>query len=164
MSRCSVGGRLVVVLVGVSAASASDRATRMTTLAEAHPILAAVGEGAPPALRDPAGTDADATWSAWVRRRDADIRARIASGDEDSVVNLMLYGTKFTRWPRATPHALAASSPDAGLDRVMDGRVADLAAAIESPGADERLQFVRQVIERHGITWAHLRVGRRDDT
>jgi hypothetical protein len=122
------------------------------TLAEARPVLAAVGDNAPAALRELAGADAEATWSAWVRRRDADIRARIARGDEDSVVNLMLYGTRFTRWPRATADALAASGADAGLDRVMDGRVADLAAAIESPGADERLQFVRQVIERHGIT------------
>jgi hypothetical protein len=151
MRRCSVGGRLFVVLVGVSAAAASDRATRTMSLAEARPILAAVGDSVPPAFRDHAGTDADATWSAWVRQRDADIRTRIAGGDEDSVVNLMLYGTRFTRWPRATPDALAASRSAAALDRVMDGRAADLAAAIESPGSDERLQLVRRVIEQHGI-------------
>ena len=151
MTRCFVGGRLFVVLLGVGASAASDRATRTMSVAEARPILAAVGDSVPPALRDRAGANAEAPWSAWVRKRDADIRARIARGDEDSVVNLMLYGTRFTRWPRATPDALAASSPDAGVDRVMDGRVADLAAAVESPGGDERLQFVRQVIERHGI-------------
>jgi hypothetical protein len=33
----------------------------------------------------------------------------------------------------------------------MDGRAADLAAAIESPDADERLRFVRQIVERRGI-------------
>ena len=86
-----------------------------------------------------------------MKQRDAGIRARIATGDEDSVVNLMLYGTRFTRWPRATPEALAASTVNASLVQVMDGRVADLVTAIESPGGDERLQFVRHVIERHGI-------------
>ena len=90
MGRCSVGARLFVVLLGVSVAASSDRATRTMSLAEARPILAAVGDSAPAALRDRAGADADATWSAWVRQRDADIRARIAKGDEDSVVNLML--------------------------------------------------------------------------
>jgi CheR methyltransferase, SAM binding domain len=151
MGKSSFGARLFVVLAAVSAAAASDRATRTVTLGDARPILSAVGDSVPAALRDRAGADADAAWSAWVRQRDADIRGRVARGDEDSVVNLMLYGIRFTRWPRATPDALAASSPDGGLDRVMDGRVADLAAAIESPGRDARLQFVRQVIERHGI-------------
>ena len=63
----------------------------------------------------------------------------------------MLYGTRFTRWPRATPGAVAASAARVPLVQVMDGRVADLATAIESPGGDERLQFARHVVERHGI-------------
>ena len=121
------------------------------TLADARPVLAAFGDGVPAALRDWAGADADTDWSAWLKQRDADIRVRIATGDEDSVVNLMLYGTRFTRWPRATPGAVAASAARVPLVQVMDGRAADLAAAIESPGGDERLQFVRHVVERHGI-------------
>jgi hypothetical protein len=121
------------------------------TLADARPVLAAFGHGVPAALRDWAGADADTKWSAWLKHRDADIRVRIATGDEDSVVNLMLYGTRFTRWPRATPGAVAASATHVPLVQVMDGRAADLATAIESPGADERLRFVRQIVERHGI-------------
>jgi hypothetical protein len=105
----------------------------------------------PPGLRDRAGADADARWSAWLKARGADTRRRIATGDEDSVVNMMLYGTRFTGWPRATPAAIAAPGSNARLEDVMDGRVADLVAAIESPGADERLRFVRGVVERNGI-------------
>jgi hypothetical protein len=121
------------------------------TLAEARPVLSAFGHGVPAALRDWAGADADAKWSAWLKHRDADIRVRIATGDEDSVVNLMLYGTRFTRWPRATPGAVAASPAHAPLVQVMDGRATDLATAIESPVADERLRLVRQIVERRGI-------------
>jgi hypothetical protein len=105
----------------------------------------------PAELRNATGAEADARWSAWLTQRNADIRRRIATGDEDSVVNLMLYGTRFTRWPRATPAAIAASGSNARLEDVMDGRVADLVAAIESPGDDERLRFARTVVERHGI-------------
>ena len=125
--------------------------TKFITLADARPLLAALGETVPAEVRGLTGSDADARWSAWRKERDAAIRRRIATGDEDSVVNLMLYGTRFTRWPRATPAAVAASASAARLEDVMDGRVADLAAAIESPGADERLRFVRGVVERNGI-------------
>ena len=45
----------------------------------------------------------------------------------------------------------------------MDGRVADLAAAIESPGADERLRFARDVVERNGIAIGQRLAMRRGD-
>jgi hypothetical protein len=140
--RSDPAGRLV---------SKGHASARSTSLAEARPVLAALGANVPADLRNLTRPDADARWTAWVKQRDAGIRRRIATGDEDSVVNLMLYGTRFTRWPRATPAAIAASGSDVRLDQVMDGRVADLAAAIESPGGDERLRFVRHVVERHGI-------------
>ena len=153
--------RIPVLLIVASTAAAAqprladvaapDPAVHSMTLADARPVLDAFGPRVPPALRDWAGSGADARWSAWLTQRDADIRARIATGDEDSVVNLMLYGTRFTRWPRATPGAIAASAAKVAIVEVMDGRVADLVTAIESPGGDERLQFARQVVERHGI-------------
>jgi hypothetical protein len=56
-------------------------------------------------------------WPAWVAQRDADIRARVAEGDEDSVVNLLLYGTSFTRRPRPTERQIAdlVERPEAAL-------------------------------------------------
>ena len=151
MSGYSIGARLLLGLAVVSTSAWSEPTARTMSLAEARPIFAVLGDSVPAALRDSAGVDADTSWSGWVTQRDSDIRARIVQGDEDSVVNLMLYGTRFTRWPRATPDAIAAAGVEGQLDRVMDGRVADLVMAIESPGDDERLRFVRQVVERHGI-------------
>jgi hypothetical protein len=150
MTKGSVGIRLVLVVAAVGAAASSAPTARTMSLAEARPILAALGDSVPAALRDRAALD-DVAWSAWVKQRAAQIRTRLAKGDEDSVVNLLLYGTGFTRWPRATPDAIAASADGARLDRVMEGRVADLATAIEVPGNDERLQFVREIVERHGV-------------
>ena len=157
MTVSSTAGVLLVPLLVsaavcpcVTAGAIHGRGVRWTTLAEARPIVAALGDSAPPALRGAARSGDDARWLEWLEARDADIRRRIATGDEDSVINLMLYGTGFTRQPRATG-AVAASAPNGRVDGVMDGRLADLVEAIESPGADERLRFARQVVERHGI-------------
>jgi hypothetical protein len=125
-----------------------SRTVRAMTLAEALPVLHALGDRVPEELRVSQLTEA--TWSKWAARRDADIRSRLVKGGEDSVVNLMLYGTTFTRQPRATPDDLATVDKRR-IDDVMDGRLIDLANAIESPGSDERLQFARQVVERHGL-------------
>src|SRR5688572_4512729 len=38
----------------------------------------------------------DSAWAVWVSRRDAEIRSRVARGDEDSIINLLLFGTTFT--------------------------------------------------------------------
>ena len=157
MTVSSTAGVLLVPLLMsaavcpcVTAGAIHGRGVRWTTLAEARPIVAALGDSAPPALRGAARSGDDARWLEWLEARDADIRRRIATGDEDSVINLMLYGTGFTRQPRATG-AVAASAPNGRVDGVMDGRLADLVEAIEAPGADERLRFARQVVERHGI-------------
>ena len=72
-------------------------------------------------------TDGDlaAIWPAWVASRDAEIRARLHRGDEDSVVHLWLFGTSFTSRPRATDAVLASLGPDAGA-ALLQGRLEDL--------------------------------------
>src|SRR5256885_9770072 len=39
-------------------------------------------------------------WDAWIRSQDADVRSRIDRGVEDSISNLVLFGTSFTKLPR----------------------------------------------------------------
>ena len=152
------GARIVLMLLPAVAVwgaqlesiASSRAATRRITLAEARPVIAALGESAPAELRR-LSPDAERSWSDWVAKQDAGIRARIARGDEDSVVNLMLYGTTFTRRPRATPEAIAASRTDMPVAEVMDGRLQDLVNAVEAPAGDERVAFARHVIERQGL-------------
>ena len=150
-----------VTAFGVQADSTalSRPATVRITSSEARSVVAALNEHAPAELRDPAA-NFERSWSDWMQQRDASIRARLARGDEDSVVNLMLYGTSFTRRPRATPEAIAASRTDATLADVMDGRLQDLVEAVEGvesvggPSGDERVAFARHVIERQGLAAA----------
>ncbi len=122
---------------------------------EARPVL----EAADPVLREavPAELKAKspdalrAAWPGWVAKRDADIRARLARGDEDSLVNFMLFGVTFTRQPRATPRDIARFGEGRSIGDVLAARLDDLVAGIASPGANERLRFARRVAESRGI-------------
>src|SRR5215831_11540125 len=95
-------------------------------------------------------TDDAPEWDAWVKNEDRDVRARIDRGVEDSISNLVLYGTTFTKLPRL-------SSPESAVDaageliEVARERVRAAAAALARPSATERLQFARDFLLRRGI-------------
>jgi hypothetical protein len=121
---------------------------------DARPILDTLREDLIPAeLRTPTSAQREALWPEWVSRRDADIRARLAAGDEDSVITFLLFGVSFTTQPRYSFAAAAAQrAPESvAADPVVQARIRDLVARVASPGANERLQFARRVIERRGI-------------
>jgi hypothetical protein len=86
-----------------------------------------------------------------VTGRDRAIRARLAEGEEQSVINLLLYGTTFTSRPRATERELARLQGKATRTEIVQGRIDDLAAALAAPAANERLQFARSWLGRKGI-------------
>jgi hypothetical protein len=119
--------------------------------ADARPILATHQDLLPAALKGKAGIELEAAWPAWVSQHNADIRARLERGDEDSLVNFWLYGTSFTTLPRATERDIARLSSRDKIAELLKGRLDDLVMAIASPGANDRLRFARQVIERHTI-------------
>jgi hypothetical protein len=101
----------------------------------------------PPELAGKTPAELESDWPAWVSRHNADIRVRLERGDEDSVVNFWLYGTTFTTLPRATQRDIGrANAAD-----VLLGRLDDLLAKVAAPGADDRLLFVRHVLERRGV-------------
>ena len=111
---------------------------------DAAPVFSALGEPLPAA----------AEWASWIAARDRETRARVAEGDETSIVNWLLFGTSFTREPRiasVTPADSVAQgfspadqkSPD--LSRALSRRLDDLVAALERGGGDERLEFARQL-------------------
>ena len=60
--------------------------------------------------------------------RDAEIRARILRGQEDSLVNFVLYGVSFTDRPRGEQ---------------IDLRIQDFLRALQHPGANERLLWLK---------------------
>src|SRR4030095_15690159 len=81
--------------------SAAGRASYIT-YDEARPILEALQEALPAELRPANPQEAGSAWANWVAHHDAEIRGRLAQGDEDSLINLLLFGTCFTSHPPIT--------------------------------------------------------------
>lgn len=63
------------------------------------------------------------------------------------MVNLLLYGTSFTRQPRIRMENLT----EASRSGVLHARVDDMVAGLLSPGDNERLMFVRGLLRSEGI-------------
>jgi len=119
--------------------------------ADARAAVVARAEALPSSFKGKTGAEIETAWPAWVSEHNAEIRARLERGDEDSLVNFWLYGTSFTRLPRATDRDLAKLGDKEKAADLLGARLDDLVAAIAQPGTNERLRFARQVIERHGI-------------
>ena len=117
---------------------------------EAKPILERLAASLPAELAGRPIAELESVWVEWVSRRSREIRARLDRGDEDSIVNLLLFGTTFTRRPRAPNDSATVGGARRAAD-IVRGRTNDLIAGIAAPGGNERLLFVRGLVERRGI-------------
>jgi hypothetical protein len=89
-------------------------------------------------------------WKEWVHKRDAEVRARVDQGVEDSISNLILYGASYTSLPRIE-NAESAVSEAGELTVAARARVHALAAALPNGARNERLRFVSEFLARKGI-------------
>ncbi len=117
---------------------------------EAKPIIERLAASLPPELAARPASELESMWADWVSRRDREIRARLERGDEDSIVNFLLFGTTFTQLPRALTDSSRVGGPQRAVE-IVRGRTDDLIAGIASPGSNERLRLVREVVARRGI-------------
>ncbi len=143
-------------------AQSRTRKVSYITYEEARPIVEALGEVLPAELRGGATRELPSIWASWVVRRDAEIRSRLVQGDEDSLVNFLLFGSSFTRRPRITLSDLARTgeqhllssgndSPEAvAFVTTIQARADDLLQAMAVPGKNERLLFARRLAESKG--------------
>ena len=147
---------LLVATVAMSPSVASQSAPASVTpipFADARQVLQVLrDELLPETLRVLTPAQREAQWAGWVTARDAAIRERVAQGDEDSVVNLVFFGTTFTKRPRPSESELSAllTRPADGL-AALRPRMDDFIAAVAAPGSDERLQIARRVISNAGL-------------
>ncbi len=114
-----------------------------TFYSDVKPILDAQRDGLPAELRNAN----QAKWLAWARQQDKSIRARLHQGELDSMVNLLLYGTSFTRQPRIRMEGLTEASKSG----VLRARVDDLVSGLRSPGDNERLIFLQRLLRTQGV-------------
>ena len=135
--------RAAIVAVAALVAPAAAAQTRVT-FEEASPVLNALPSNIPPDWRSRSPQEIARLWPSWVEQHDRDVRARLARGDEDSLVNFWLYGTSFTSRPPALGRATSSGAP--ALDEIVTGRLEDLLDRVTTPGENERLQFARRIL------------------
>jgi hypothetical protein len=140
-------------------ATIASPSIRPMTWAEARPIVERLENGLPRSLAEIPPTERPARWPAWLAGQRQALTARIAQGDADSVVNLLLFGTSFTKQPRITAKLLREldqrwKAGDQSVQNTLalqyQQRAADLVAAAADPGAGERMRDVRDVLAIHG--------------
>jgi hypothetical protein len=155
-----IGGLLFITAGGVLGATAAVAQARLVRFSEARPILAELAGKLPQDLDQLTPTQMESGWSAWIERHDREIRARLERGDEDTIVNWMLFGTSFTSRPRALLGEVesgAAGDREVVVRRTIElisARLDDLLQALAVPGNDERRLFARRLLERHGLRFA----------
>jgi hypothetical protein len=156
-ARVWIVGALLLAAAGAAAAVAPRRLVRFS---EARPILTELAGRLPPELNTLTPAQLETAWPGWIERHDRDVRARLEQGDEDTLVNWMLFGTSFTSKPRAV---LGAVESGAAGDRALvvrrtieliSARVDDLLKALSAPGTDERRLFARAFFRRKGLRFA----------
>ena len=144
--------------------SSQARKAVYISFADAQQVVATLAQILPDELKGKSEAEIAVAWPAWVARHDAEIRARLAQGDEDSLVNFLLFGTSFTKQPRVTLSQLqsmkdaAGPSPGVGTNaqldptsRLIGARITDLVRASVAPGANDRLLFARKILNEKGF-------------
>src|SRR5215471_13163706 len=106
-------------------------------------VLDAFKGDLPPGLTDPN----PGRWNAWNRKNDQAIRARLEQGALDSMVNLLLFGTSFTKEPRIEIADLAERARSGVLKR----RVSELVEGMAAPNGGERLAILRELLVKRGV-------------
>ena len=155
-----VGILLLIAASGVLGAAGAVSPARFVRFGEARPILTELAGTLPTDLDTLTPSQMEAAWPRWIERRDREIRARLDQGDEDTIVNWLLFGTTFTSRPRAllgTVESGAAGDRDLVLQRTMEliaARLDDLLTALAAPGNDERRVFARSLLQRRGLRFA----------
>ncbi len=150
-------GVLLIIAAGAAAAAAPARFVRFS---EARSILTELAGNLPPELNTLTLGQIEDGWPGWIERHDREVRARLDQGDEDTLVNWMLFGTSFTSRPRAVLGAVesgAAGNQELVVRRTIElisGRLDDLLQALAAPGTDERRLFARALLQRKGLRFA----------
>ncbi|HET6932610.1 MAG TPA: hypothetical protein VFI45_19960 [Candidatus Acidoferrum sp.] len=156
---------LALTFVSVSSVGACPQTStvevRRLALSEARPVIEAYANALPEGLPAEATRDPKA-WSRYVEQREKELQSRLEQGDLDTLANLLLFGTSFTKEPVLTPARLreiAAASEGASKDagstgNAYQGRLRDLAIGIAYPKGNERLQYMRSLLEKRGFRFA----------
>jgi hypothetical protein len=142
---------------GVVAQTTSVEVRRLP-LAEARPVIEAYAGVLPESLPPEAIRDSK-EWARYLERRETELQSRLEQGDLDTLANLLLFGTSFTKEAVLTPAVLQqiaagteGAKTESGRSRnAYQGRLRDLSTGLAYPKGNERLQYMRGLLEKKGL-------------
>ncbi len=153
----------LTLCAGTSIASAGQSAVELA-YQDARPILKALDEILPQALRGKSAESQAALWPGWLTGVNSEVRARLQRGDEDTLVNYLFFGTSFTSEPRlaaadfkpaADPSKMDRSSPlslfEPRTQKILQTRMTDLSRALADPKNNDRLLFFCSLVAQKGL-------------
>src|SRR5262249_45373264 len=117
-----------------------------TTYDDVQHVLALSTDTLPPELKSADLSGRRKAWSDWVIGHDRDIRKRLQRGDEDTIINWLLFGTSFTQQPTA----FEIPETSDRLSRIISNRTKDLISALASADSNERSVFARRLLLSQG--------------
>ena len=148
---------LIFLAGAVAIAIPSKPQVRFLTYEEARPLLQSLGEALPAELKGQSAEECARVWPAWVKAQDSAVRARLRRGDEDTLINFLLFGASFSKRPRVTAQELSRSQQSQtqeAFDSLIDARIDDLIRSLgdqKAAGQNERLRFLRKLVIGQGM-------------
>ena len=89
--------------------------------------------------------EARAAWPRWIQNHDREVRSRLLRGEEDTLVNFVLFGVSFTDRARVAPD----SGPSEATARLIAERIQHFIEALGNPNSD-RLILLNRLVTRLG--------------
>jgi hypothetical protein len=152
----------MVVLAAATSSGATGQAAngevRRLPLAEAKQVIDAHVGALPENLPPEATRDSNA-WARYLEQKETELQLRLEQGDLDTLANLLLFGTPFTKEPVLTPALLQkiatgveeTNPGGGGTGNPYQGRLRDLAIGIAYPKSNQRLQYIRALLGKKGF-------------
>jgi hypothetical protein len=150
LSSCCAVLLLFSYASGAGAPAAGD--LQFLTFDEAQPVLRAPATNLPAALKGSNPLTPE-SWAAWVRKQDADVRARLERGEEDTLTNLLRFGVTFTSEYRIDDEYLFKYGQSSLVNSFAENRANDLIRAMASGSGNEGIAHMRAFLEKKGFSF-----------
>jgi hypothetical protein len=144
---------LLSLCVAAGAVAQSVNSLLYLSLEEAQPALRAMTTKLPAELTRPSPLNA-VRWANWVHKKDAEIRARLDRGEEDTLINLLRFGVTFTKEYRIDDQYLFKYGQSTLVNAFAANRANDLVRAMSSGNANEGVAHMRAFLEKKGYSFA----------
>jgi len=89
--------------------------------------------------------EAQSAWPRWIQNHDREVRSRLLRGEEDTLVNFVLFGVSFTDRARVAPESGASEA----TARLIAERIQHFIEAVSNPNSD-RLTLLSSLVTRLG--------------